>query len=226
MCPAAPIPPAAALPASRTRCILWFPPGIAFTLFTAPIRPQRQRALPARISTPCRTMRSCAGRARQMPGFRWPFIPRSWSLIPRRMLPPPAAGCRTPLARAALKCWTAPPAPSLSGWIMTPCISAAAIPPIYTASCGASRAKSPPAGSAWSAPPASTKPCPSRIPTTCAVSGTTSLYCSGSAAPNRSLPIKCPVTAWPAVILPGSRTPVMTLCCTTPSPPKAGGYTA
>lgn len=23
-----------------------------------------------------------------------------------------------------------------------------------------------------------------------------------------------------------SRTPVMTLCCTTPSPPKAGGYTA
>lgn len=111
-------------------------------------------------------------------------------------------------------------------WIMTPCISAAAIPPIYTASCGASRAKSPPAGSAWSAPPASTKPCPSRIPTTSAVSGTTSLCCSGSAAPNRSLPIKYPITAWPAVILPGSRTPVMTLCCTTPSPPKAGGYTA
>ena len=55
---------------------------------------------------------------------------------------------------------------------------------------------------------------------------TTSLCCSGSAAPNHSLPIKCPITAWPAVILPGSRTPVMTLCCTTPSPPKAGGYTA
>lgn len=29
--------------ASRTRCILWFPPGIAFTLFTAPIRPQRAK---------------------------------------------------------------------------------------------------------------------------------------------------------------------------------------
>ena len=140
-----------------------------------------------------------------------------------------AADAGVPLAlytRAELKCWTAPPAPSLSGWIMMPCISAAAIPPIYTASCGASRAKSPPAGSAWSAPPASTKPCPSRIPMTSAVSGTTSLCCSGSAAPNRSLPIKCPITAWPAVILPGSRTPVMTLCCTTPSPPKAGGYTA